>query len=226
MAFDRYVRIDYSGAETPSSSLRGLRMYIADRASMPVEVPPPLGPKWYWTRRGIAERLVEMFTEGTPTLVGIDHGFSFPLRYFEKYDLPLDWGAFLDDFQLHWPTDNEYTYVESVREGKSGKGAARMGRSTWRRIKEVRARGAKLFFILMCRARLRSLLTADCRGCVISDRARTYIFGRLMVGKFRPGDRRWPRCIRPCGASCSRRRVAIGTSRTHTPLRRGCVMRI
>jgi hypothetical protein len=113
---------------------------------MPVEIPPPVGPKKYWTRRGIAERLVEMLSEGTPTLVGIDHGFSFPLRYFEKYNLPLDWGAFLDDFQLHWPTDNEYTYVESVREGSYGNGAARTGRSKWRRLAEIRARGAKSVF--------------------------------------------------------------------------------
>lgn len=27
MAFDRYIGIDYSGAQTPSSSLPGLRMY-------------------------------------------------------------------------------------------------------------------------------------------------------------------------------------------------------
>jgi hypothetical protein len=146
MAFDRYIGIDYSGAQTPTQSLPGLRMYIADRISMPVEIPPPVGPKKYWTRRGIAERLVEMLSEGTPTLVGIDHGFSFPLRYFEKYNLPLDWGAFLDDFQLHWPTDNEYTYVESVREGSYGNGAARTGRSKWRRLAEIRARGAKSVF--------------------------------------------------------------------------------
>ncbi len=146
MAFDRYIGIDYSGAQTPTQSLPGLRMYMADRISMPVEIPPPPGPKWYWTRRGIAERLVEMLSEGTPTLVGIDHGFSFPLRYFEKYNLPHDWGAFLDDFQLHWPTDNEYTYVESVREGSYGNGAARTGRSKWRRIAEIRARGAKSVF--------------------------------------------------------------------------------
>ena len=145
MAFDRYIGIDYSGAETPSSSLLGLRMYVADRVSMPVEIPPPVGPKKYWTRRGIAERLVEMLSEGTPTLVGIDHGFSFPLRYFEKYNLPLDWGAFLDDFQLHWPTDDEHIYVDFVREGVHGNGAARTGKSTWRRIAEVRARAKSVF---------------------------------------------------------------------------------
>jgi hypothetical protein len=146
MGFDRYIGIDYSGAETPSSSLRGLRMYVADLVSLPVEIPPPVGPKKYWTRRGVAERLVEILSENTPTLVGIDHGFSFPLQYFEKYHLPLDWEAFLDDFQRHWPTDDEYTYVESVRDGVWGNGAARTGKSTWRRIAEIRARRAKSVF--------------------------------------------------------------------------------
>jgi hypothetical protein len=146
MAFDRYIGIDYSGAETPSSSLRGLRMYLADRVSLPCEVWPPVGPKKYWTRRGIAERLVELLSEGRPTLVGIDHGFSFPLRYFEKYNLPLNWGAFLDDFQLHWPADGEHIYVEFIRDGMLGNAAARTGRSTWRRIAEIRTRRAKSVF--------------------------------------------------------------------------------
>ncbi len=143
--FDRYIGIDYSGAETPSSSLRGLRIYVADRVSLPIEVPPPVGPKKYWTRRGIAERLVELLSSDTLTLVGIDHGFSFPLRYFEENHVPLDWDAFLDDFQIHWPTDRDI-YVDFVREGLYGNGAARTGKSTWRRVAEIRARRAKSVF--------------------------------------------------------------------------------
>jgi hypothetical protein len=38
-AFKRYVAIDYSGAQTPSSSLKGLRVYVADRLTIPQEVP-------------------------------------------------------------------------------------------------------------------------------------------------------------------------------------------
>ncbi len=42
-AFSRYIGIDYSGAQTPISSLKGLRVYSADGAKVPVEVlPPPL----------------------------------------------------------------------------------------------------------------------------------------------------------------------------------------
>ncbi|MBM3809465.1 MAG: hypothetical protein FJW22_14880 [Acidimicrobiia bacterium] len=145
-AFARYIGIDYSGAETPTASLKGLRAYIAEGAAPPVEVLPPPSPRKYWTRRGIAEWLVERLAEDAPTLVGIDHGFSFPLRYFETHHLLPDWPAFLDDFQRHWPTDEDHTYVDFVRDGAVGKGAARAGNSRWRRLTEARAGSAKSVF--------------------------------------------------------------------------------
>jgi hypothetical protein len=144
-AFARYIGIDYSGAETPTASLKGLRVYIADRSTSPVEVMPPPSPRKYWTRRGIAEWLVERLAEDAPALVGIDHGFSFPLRYFEVHALKPDWPTFLEDFQRHWPTD-ENIYVDFVRDGAVGNGAVRMGNSRWRRLTEERAGGAKSVF--------------------------------------------------------------------------------
>ena len=60
-AFGQYIGIDYSGAAAPISSLKGLRIYIATRELPPVEVLPPPSPRKYWTRRGIAEWLVELF---------------------------------------------------------------------------------------------------------------------------------------------------------------------
>lgn len=145
-AFVRYIGIDYSGAETPNSSLKGLRVYQADRTSPPEEVLPPPSPRRYWTRRGIAEWLVARLSEDVPTLVGIDHGFSFPLQYFEVYHLVLDWPAFLEDFQRHWPTDENHMYVDFVRDGLHGKGADRKGSSRWRRLTEKRAGSAKSVF--------------------------------------------------------------------------------
>jgi hypothetical protein len=88
-AFERYIGIDYSGAETPKSSLKGLRVYAADRLTAPREVVPQPSPRKYWTRRGVAEWLVERLSEGKPTLVGIDHGFSFPLQYFDCIPLKI-----------------------------------------------------------------------------------------------------------------------------------------
>ena len=144
--FARYIGIDYSGAETPTASLKGLRVYRAEDDGPPVEVPPPPSPRKYWTRKGIAEWLVERLAEDVPTLVGIDHGFSFPLRYFEVHGLLPDWPSFLDDFQRHWPTDDDNTYVDFVREGIAGNGAARTGNARWRRLTEERAGGAKSVF--------------------------------------------------------------------------------
>jgi hypothetical protein len=144
--YRRYIGIDYSGAETPTSSLSGLRVYMADRSSPAVEVLPPPSPRKHWTRRGVAEWLIEKLNEDGRTLVGIDHGFSFPLQYFEAHDLARDWPAFLDDFHHHWPTDEDNTRVDFVRNGARGNGAARSGNSRWRRLTEVRAGAAKSVF--------------------------------------------------------------------------------
>ena len=54
-SFARYVGIDYSGAQTPTASLKGLRVYMAEADAPPTEVPPPPSPRKYWSRRGIAE---------------------------------------------------------------------------------------------------------------------------------------------------------------------------
>ena len=113
---------------------------------MPIEVLPPPSPRKYWTRRGVAEWLVEQLGEPTPTLVGIDHAFSFPLRYFEVHRLKPDWPSFLDDFQRHWPTDEDNTYVDFVRDGIRGNGEARTGSPRWRRLTEERAGSAKSVF--------------------------------------------------------------------------------
>ena len=90
-----------SGAGTPTACLKGLRVYLADAEWLPVAVPPPPSPRKYWTRKGIAGWLLEQLAEDVPTLAGIDHDFSFPLRYFEVHGLSPDWPGFLDDFQRH-----------------------------------------------------------------------------------------------------------------------------
>lgn len=144
--FDRYVGIDYSGAKSPTSSLKGLRVYAADRESPPAEIPPPPSPRKYWTRRGVAEWLVERLSEPKPTLIGIDHAFSFPKQYFDAHNLLIDWVGFLEDFQKHWPTDDDDTYVQFVRDGIRGNAAARSGNARWRRLTDTRAGAAKSVF--------------------------------------------------------------------------------
>jgi len=51
-SFSRYIGIDYSGAETPSTSLKGLRACVASGPEEPVEVLTPASPRKHWTRRG------------------------------------------------------------------------------------------------------------------------------------------------------------------------------
>lgn len=143
--FERYIGIDYSGAETPDKSLKGLRIYDATKDQAPVEVLPPAGARKYWSRRGIAEWLVAELSSGPATLVGIDHAFSFPMRYFEENALAADWSLFLEDFHQHWPTDEKNMYVDFVREGRYGKGMERMGDSRWRRMAEERSRAKSVF---------------------------------------------------------------------------------
>lgn len=144
--FSRYVGIDYSGAKTPTSSLPGLRVFLADDGSPPVEIQPPPSPRKYWTRREVAEWLVEQLLRGEPALVGIDHAFSFPTAYFKGHGLRMDWPAFLEDFQQHWPTDGDHVYVDFIRDGLCGNGAARTGDSQWRRLTDLRSRTAKSVF--------------------------------------------------------------------------------
>ncbi len=166
--FHRYVGIDYSGAQTATSSLTGLRVYLAERVSLPSEVGPPPSPRKYWTRRGIAEWLQEILLEGPPTLVGIDHGFSFPRRYFEWHQLPFDWTAFLEDFQRHWPTDEDHCYVDFVRDGVCGNVAARSGDPRWQRLRKCALAWANLSSNSTRLARWQSPLTLACRGYLSS----------------------------------------------------------
>ncbi len=140
--FSRYIGIDYSGAETPTASLKGLRAYVTSGSETPVEVPLPPSSRRYWTRRGLAEWLTTTFRAEPPTLVGIDHAFSFPRAYFQEHGLAGGWEGFLDDFCAHWPTDQDHVYVEFVRDKVCGNGAAlsaiadggRTGRRSNRRL--------------------------------------------------------------------------------------------
>lgn len=112
---------------TPESSCKGLRVFMAEGSGTPVQVQPPPSPRRYWTRQGLAEWLCEELDRDIPTLVGIDHAFSFPLAYFEKYRLSSDWQNFLEDFHHYWPTDAPHTYVCFIKEDPTGRGFGGLG---------------------------------------------------------------------------------------------------
>jgi hypothetical protein len=144
--FARYIGIDYSGAETADSSCKGIRVYMAEGSGTPEQVQPPPSLRRYWTRRGFAGWLREELDRDIPTLVGIDHAFSFPLAYFEKYRLPSDWQGFLEDFHHYWPTDAQHTYVCFIREDPHGRGERRTGERSWLRLTERWTATAKSVF--------------------------------------------------------------------------------
>lgn len=144
--FRRYLGIRYAGAETPDSGLKSLRVYRATPATPPQEVLPPPGPRQYWCRRELVHRLAETLAREAPTLVGIDHALSFPLRNFEVHWLPPDWRIFLEDLHRHWPTDAPHTYLDFILNGACGEGAERMGSPRGMRMTAQRCQAARSVF--------------------------------------------------------------------------------
>jgi hypothetical protein len=138
--FRRYLGIDYSGAATPETRLPGLRVYAAeDPTEPPREVTAPAA-SGRWSRRELARWLTDTLSAGAPTLVGIDHGLSCPLPYFERHALPANWDRFLADFTRHWPAHAPGVTVRSLRASNP-----RAGDPRWRRPCERRT-GAKSVF--------------------------------------------------------------------------------
>lgn len=144
--FKSYIGIDYSGAKTAGVGLTGLRVYRADAKHAPREVLPPQGRSKYWSRRGIAYWLRDQINAQPATIIGIDHGFSFPRAYFDQHGIAHDWHVFLDDFCAHWPLTEDDISVDHVRQGMAGQGIKRGGNTRWRRPCEIAAGGAKSVF--------------------------------------------------------------------------------
>jgi hypothetical protein len=132
-----------SGAEMSNSSLKALRIYMAAPTELPSEVKPPPRARKYWTRRGVADWLAARALEESPSLIGIDHGFSFPMAYFQKAQTALE--LVLDDFQAHWPPGQDNISVQFVRDGICGAAHARSGDPRWRRVAEVRLDAKSVF---------------------------------------------------------------------------------
>ncbi|MEX0430335.1 hypothetical protein [Spiribacter insolitus] len=144
-AFQRYIGIDYSGAATPEKGLTGLRVYRAEGDESPGERRPTADGRRHWSRRSLAEWLMDTLDDPVPTLVGIDHGFAFPVAWHEQYGMARAWDGFLADFRAHYPTDLPGVSVQQVRDGTIGSGPARAGHARWRRRAEARV-GAKSVF--------------------------------------------------------------------------------
>lgn len=152
--FDLFIGIDYSGARTPTCRIKGLQMYAAKPGGQPERqfspAPSNNNVPCNWTRAEIASHLMDLARQGVRYIAGIDHGFSFPVGYFERYGLK-SWPQFLDDFVRYWPTDDDHVYVDFVRDGnlaRKGKlpPGERVGRATEFRLCERWTSSARSVF--------------------------------------------------------------------------------
>lgn len=123
MRFERHVGIDYSGQGYPTDPLDGLQVYEAEADQDPKWVEPtPSSPKVpKWTRSTLAKRVQELLNGEGPVIIGIDHGFSFPIRYMDHHGFKT-WDAFLDDFVQHWHTDSSSKSVAQLMCGNQRRG--------------------------------------------------------------------------------------------------------
>jgi hypothetical protein len=162
--------------------------------------------------------------EESPSLIGIDHGFSFPMAYFRKHKLHLSWSAFLDDFQAHWPSDQDNIYVQFVRDGICGAAHARSGDPRWRRVAEVRA-GAKSVFHFDVQGSVAKSTHAGLPWLWYSGRvpAADFISGRSTAGCSHQAKRWWRKSIPLSGAASFHARIATVTNTMLTQLPHGCV---
>ncbi len=145
--FDLHVGIDYSGRETPKSRTPALQVYASSDGELPQRISSPASTGRIhrnWCRQEVAEWLMEQAQQNIHFIAGIDHGFSFPHDYFQRYGLQ-SWPEFLDDFCEHWPTDQEHTYVDFIRRRKGG-GPDRTGSNRDLRLTEKWTSSAKSVF--------------------------------------------------------------------------------
>ena len=117
--FSHYVGIDYSGAAQATTRSKTIQVYQAADDSLVEEVPSLATnsrSRRNWNRQEVFEWLLELFQQKSPVIVGMDHGFSFPLSYFHRHQLST-WDDFLQDFAEQWPEEPTATVDDFRRKG-------------------------------------------------------------------------------------------------------------
>lgn len=146
--FELAIGIDYSGAKTPLSRSAALQVYKASPGSEPRIVTSPASSdnrKRNWNRKEIAWWLAEHLQEERRMIVAIDHGFSFPIDYFQRNQIH-DWNQFLEDFVAHWATGEETVSIDDLRANEKSLVQQRCGSSRELRLTESWSGSAKSVF--------------------------------------------------------------------------------
>ncbi len=141
--FAAHCGIDYSGAKTAHDRLPGLRIFLSKDLGEPQEIRQPSDPLRHWSRAGLAEWLIDLLGDTVPTLVGIDHAFSFSETYFKEQRLSGDWTSFLRDFQRRCPADEPGRRVRDLALGPDRR--SKWGDARSRRIVDCRTGGKSVF---------------------------------------------------------------------------------
>ncbi|HVS01707.1 MAG TPA: hypothetical protein VMT16_02980 [Thermoanaerobaculia bacterium] len=125
-AFGHYIGVRYSGRKGPAERLDDLAVFSAREEHEPYVELNRSDSEGRWSRQELASWLGEKLSAEEPTVVGLDHAFSFPQSYMHRHDLG-SWESFLHDFEEHWPT-----HRLSVRELLPG--LSRLGESDEQRL--------------------------------------------------------------------------------------------
>ena len=119
--FENYIGIDYSGAGSAVKRNKARQVFMASGTDKLTKVQTGVGVNWNWNRKEIAHWCLEQLKNNDPIIIGIDHAFSFPDSYMKRYDIS-SWDHFLDDFHIHWPTEQDNISVEYFRENNERTG--------------------------------------------------------------------------------------------------------
>ncbi len=103
--------------------LKALQLFAANGADEPVKISTGAAGAKNWSRQEIAQYCCAAISSERPVIIGIDHAFSFPVSYMQRYGI-TNWDQFLDDFMRHWPTADPHTYVDFHRDGNRRTGDA------------------------------------------------------------------------------------------------------
>ena len=119
--FENYIGIDYSGEGTPLKRNKALQVFLSSGDGELIKIRTDAGSNWNWNRKEIAHWCLDQLKNNAPIIIGIDHAFSFPFSYMERNKI-TSWDHFLEDFQIHWPTDRDNNTVESLRKNNERTG--------------------------------------------------------------------------------------------------------